>query len=102
MDDTVADIAGVNTEPYLKLALGDQIWTPTVKMPGSTCDFTVFDPEQRLHISVWDKDLSTQDDLLGQLGPYSMADAMAVSEEASEVRGVEGERFGMIRLKFEW
>jgi hypothetical protein len=102
MDDLMAAITGVNTDPYLKLTVGDKIWTPTGKMLGSTFNFTVFDPEQCLYISAWDKDCASGDDMLGLQEPYTLAEALDASEKELGIHGAEGELFGRIRLKFEW
>jgi hypothetical protein len=102
IDNRVGHIAGVDTDPYLQLEVGDQMWTPTVKALGSTLDFTVFDPEQRLTMSVWDRDVTSEDDMLGKVGSYSIADAVAASEKSLKVHGAEGEFYGTVQLKFSW
>mmetsp|Transcript_31010 Transcript_31010/g.67765 ORF Transcript_31010/g.67765 Transcript_31010/m.67765 type:complete len:595 (-) Transcript_31010:45-1829(-) len=102
VDDRIGDMTGVNTDPYLKLAIGDQIWKPELKKLGATHDFTLFDPEQRFHVSAWDRDTVSEDDMLGRAGPFSMAEAMAASEKAIEILGPEDELYGHVQLKLEW
>jgi len=102
VDDRLGYMVGVDTDPYVKLAIGTQVWTPKAKHLGATFDFPIFDPEQTLQISGWDRDLVGDDDLLGELPPYTMKGAMAHSEKPLQIVGPEGEQFGFAQFKLEW
>lgn len=56
---------GMTTEPYMKWQLGQQVWMPDFK-PGASFNFAMYDPEQHVKVSLWDRDLLSKDDLMGE------------------------------------
>eukprot|EP00435_Cladocopium_sp_Y103_P028175 s3045_g7.t1 len=61
----VGAVIGVTTEPYMKWQLGQQVWMPDFK-PGASFNFAMYDPEQHVKVSLWDRDLLSKDDLMGE------------------------------------
>eukprot|EP00913_Durusdinium_trenchii_P027356 g25663.t2 len=56
LERQVGSVIGVTTEPYMKWQLGQQVWMPDFK-PGASFNFAMYDPEQHLQVSLWDRDL---------------------------------------------
>jgi len=102
----VGKLTGTDVDPYLKFVLGGDVWHTGFKQVGVTHNFTVFDTEQKLNVSLWDKDLASSDDHMGNVGPFSIEEAREASEKAQKIMGGEGDTIGMIlgdvQLKVQW
>mmetsp|Transcript_115366 Transcript_115366/g.337306 ORF Transcript_115366/g.337306 Transcript_115366/m.337306 type:complete len:594 (-) Transcript_115366:117-1898(-) len=76
-------LGGGVDDNYIKISLGSERWRTKVNKSslGETHDFFVFDPEQTVNVELWDKDIYTDDDLLGRAGPFSLYEVTTLSEK---------------------
>jgi hypothetical protein len=65
---------------YLRIAFGNDIWHVKTSQLGETKEFMVFNPEQRLHIDLWDDDRHSADDHIGTIGPFHLHEAVKLSK----------------------
>ncbi|CAJ1436950.1 unnamed protein product [Effrenium voratum] len=75
VESKVGAAIGITTEPYMKWKVGQQVWMPDFKSKQSY-SFAIYDPEQHVHVSLWDRDLLSQDDLLGEVVPVPAVQAI--------------------------
>ncbi|CAK9001803.1 unnamed protein product [Durusdinium trenchii] len=103
LERQVGSVIGVTTEPYMKWQLGQQVWMPDFK-PGASFNFAMYDPEQHLQVSLWDRDLLSQDDLMGEIKPIQAIKAIMHSEESISliIPGEEGRQAGTFSAKIEF
>eukprot|EP00930_Biecheleria_cincta_P086003 TRINITY_DN75376_c0_g1_i1.p1 TRINITY_DN75376_c0_g1~~TRINITY_DN75376_c0_g1_i1.p1 ORF type:complete len:652 (+),score=113.89 TRINITY_DN75376_c0_g1_i1:166-2121(+) len=88
IDDGLARLAGHNTASYLILRVGQSDWTVELDGEGQEHEFFVYDHEQHLNISFWDRDFSSADDKMAEAEPLSMKKALEQSGQVIQVRGL--------------
>jgi len=71
-----------NSSKYLRIAVGNEIWHAKTTQLGETKEFMVFNPEQRLHIDLWDEDRHSADDHVGATGPFHLHEAVKLSGQS--------------------
>ena len=76
------------------------MWTPDFKA-GTSFNFAVYDPEQHITVSLWDRDLLSQDDLMGETAPTAAIKAIMQSEQPQPLLtpGEEGQQVGSYSAK---
>eukprot|EP00438_Fugacium_kawagutii_P027729 Skav228107 [mRNA] locus=scaffold730:87521:130872:+ [translate_table: standard] len=67
-------VIGVTTEPYMK-QLGQQVWMPDFKPGAARNGGTTPCQEQHVKVSLWDRDLLSKDDLMGESVPIQAVKA---------------------------
>ncbi|CAE7315747.1 Esyt3 [Symbiodinium natans] len=80
----VGQAMGIETAPYMRWKIGNQVWLPDFRVTGEETDtfnFVIYDPEQHLNVTLWDRDLLSQDDLMGEAHPVAAVKAVHLSED---------------------
>jgi len=84
VEHKLAHAVGRSLDPHLKFKVGQQVWDAEVVDWGTTHDFIVWDPEQMLHITLWDRDLASGDDKIGVTQPMSVSEALTQLQKGVE------------------
>jgi len=79
----VGQVMGIETAPYMRWKIGNQVWQPDFRATGAeSFNFVIYDPEQHLTVTLWDRDLLSQDDLMGEAKTVAAVKAVHLSETA--------------------
>ncbi|CAE7251589.1 unnamed protein product, partial [Symbiodinium microadriaticum] len=74
-------VMGIETEPYMRWKIGNQVWQPDFRATGAeSFNFVIYDPEQHLTVTLWDRDLLSQDDLMGEAQTVAAVKAVNLSD----------------------
>lgn len=90
LDDGLAKLAGHNTASYLKFRIGQDDWNAELHDIGKEHEFLLYDHEQHLYISFWDRDFSSADDKMAEAEPLVMKEVLAMNGKAIEVTPLDG------------
>lgn len=111
---------GATSDPYLKVRIGHKEWCSSVVYgtlnpqwsgPEATHDFFVSEPEERIHITAYDKDKLSKDDFMGHIQPVDVATAlqnstfMLYSEKIDwreRFPETDDDIFGSLEIRLQW
>jgi hypothetical protein len=95
-------------DPYVLIETADRSWN-TVAIPGSlnpvwtegnSRDFVVYDKGQTVHLSVYDEDMITSNDMIGHAEPLTWSSA-AGQEVTLALKNAEGAAAGSLTAKID-
>jgi len=103
VDNKLGKMMGKDMTEYLQISLGEMIWEPNLNHTDVSSTFVVVDPQQRLHLSVWDRDLMGADDLMASAGPYHL-DVLQNELTGKPVifKDDDQEAYASCNFEFEW
>jgi len=103
VDNQLGKMMGKDMSEYLQITLGEMKWEPNLNHTDVSSTFVVVDPQQRLHLSVWDRDLVGADDLMASAGPYHL-DVMQNDFTGKPVvfKDDDQEEYASCNFEFEW
>eukprot|EP00931_Biecheleriopsis_adriatica_P087192 TRINITY_DN61695_c0_g1_i1.p1 TRINITY_DN61695_c0_g1~~TRINITY_DN61695_c0_g1_i1.p1 ORF type:complete len:584 (-),score=145.27 TRINITY_DN61695_c0_g1_i1:60-1811(-) len=102
IDTAIGKAMGKDMTEYFQLVLGEQVWKVKTNKTGSSIDLYVVDPQQMIHLSVWDVDVSGGDDEMATIGPFHMDQLEALSGKPITFFDEDKHPYAIGEFQFEW
>eukprot|EP00931_Biecheleriopsis_adriatica_P057946 TRINITY_DN3442_c0_g1_i1.p1 TRINITY_DN3442_c0_g1~~TRINITY_DN3442_c0_g1_i1.p1 ORF type:complete len:568 (+),score=100.83 TRINITY_DN3442_c0_g1_i1:46-1704(+) len=95
---------GQRDKHYMTLSLGGATWKSHSVDPDTHHALMVHDLQQTMRIAVWDDDVITSDDKIGQAGPFNVKEALALSGTSVQLADPNGskEPSGTLEFQVTW
>lgn len=90
IDDGLAMLAGRSTASYLRFRIGQADENAELDESGKELEFYLYDHEQHLYISFWDRDFSSADDKMAEAEPLTIDQVLAMNGKPIDLMPLHG------------